>query len=290
MPEESTTTAAHVKLVAHIEQLGTLIGLTSGALLILSVFYDFSFLLALSLTFEDVPTTISDHVRSAIVWTPIVGLVTLALYMVDMFIRRVERGRTEAEIIASSSNPKITRAFRAGANYLILVMVALFVILFGTSISWLYLGFVFVWGFLSISVVHHPRMGIQFSRTGGRLFIFVPIFVAAVGYVGYERGRRLLTTPTAQWEVTVKTEGGVETRRLAGLRRFSDVAITVDLKKGVSVLPAESILVVNSILQADGEKYNICEWFGYVCPATEANSTAKPSNLPLQGTPGSGRP
>jgi hypothetical protein len=290
MPEESTTTASHVKLVAHIEQLGTLIGLASGALLILSVFYDFNFLLALGLTFEDVPTTISDHVRSAIVWTPIVGLMTLAFYMLDMFIRRVERGRTEAEIIASSSTPKFTRAFRTGANYLILVMVALFVILFGTSISWLYLGFVFVRGFLSISVVHHPRMGIQFSRTGGRLFIFVPIFVAAVGYVGYERGRRLLTTPTAQWEVTVKTERGVETRRLAGLRRFSDVAITVDLKNGVGVLPAESILVANSIRQTVGEKSMSCKWFGYLCPATEANSAAKQSKSPLQETPGSGRP
>jgi hypothetical protein len=133
-------------------------------------------------------------------------------------------------------------------------------------------------------------MGIRFSRTGGRLFIFAPIAVAIVGNLGYERGRRLLTTPTAQWEVTVKTEGGVETRRLAGLRRFSDVAVTVDLKKGVSVLPAESILVANSILQADGEKPLSCKWFGYLCPATGANSTGKPSNLPLQGTPGSGRP
>lgn len=270
MPEESTTTAAPVKLVAHVEQLGTLIGLTSGALLILSVFYDFNFLLALGLTFADVPTTISDHVRSAIVWTPLVGLMTLAFYMLDMFIRRVERGRTEAEIIASSSTPKFTRAFRAGAKYLILVMVVLFEMLFGTSISWLYLSFIFAWGFLSISVVHHPRMGLQFSRTGGRLFIFVPLFVAFVGYFGYGHGQRVLTTPTAQWEVTVKTERGVETRRLAGLRRFSDVAITVDLKKDVAVLPAETILAANSIRQADGEKSISCKWFGYLCPATES--------------------
>jgi hypothetical protein len=63
----------------------------------------------------------------------------------------------------------------------------------------------------------------------------------------------------------VKTEGGVETRRLAGLRRFSDVAIMVDLKKGVAVLPAESILVANNIRQAGGEKSISCKWFGYLC-------------------------
>ena len=289
MPEEPTATAAHEKLLSQIEQLGTLIGLTSGALLIMSIFYDFNFLLGLGLTFEDVPTTISDHVRSSIVWTPIVGGMTLAFYMFEIFVRRVEGGRTEAEIIASSSTPIFTRGIRAGAYVLILIMVALFEILFGTSIGWLYLGFVFIWGFLSMSVVHHPRMGIQFSRTGGWLFIFVPLFVAWVGNIGYERGHRLLTTPTAQWEVTVKTERGVETRRLAGLRRFSDVAITVDLKKGVAVLPAESILVANSIRQTDGEKSISCKWFGYLCPAIEANS-AKPFNSPLQGRAGSERP
>jgi len=126
MAEESTITGAPVKLVEHVEQLGTLIGLTSGALLILSVFYDFSFLLALDLTFEDVPTTISDHVRSAIVWAPRVGGMMLAFYMYDMFMRRVEGGRTEKEIIASSSTPKFTKALRAGANALIPLMAGLF--------------------------------------------------------------------------------------------------------------------------------------------------------------------
>jgi hypothetical protein len=180
MAEESTTIAVHEKLVAQIERLGTLIGVISGALLILSVFYDFNFLLALGLTFADVPTTISDHVRSAIVWIPEVGVITLAFYMLDMFIRRVEGGRTEAEIIASSPTPKVTRAFRAGAHVFILVVAAWFLILFDTSISWLYFGFILAWGFLSMSVVHHSRMGIQFSRTGGWLFVVVPLFIACV--------------------------------------------------------------------------------------------------------------
>jgi len=109
-------------------------------------------------------------------------------------------------------------------------------------------------------------MGMRFGGTGGRLFIFIPMFVAIVGSFGYERGRRLLTSPTAQWKVVVRTEHGVETRPLAGLRRFSGVAITVDLKKGVSVLPADSILVANNIPPADAEKSNFCKWFGYLCP------------------------
>jgi len=50
----------------RFDEVGKLLGLVSAALLALSVAYDYFFLLALGLSFNSVPTTISDHVRSAI--------------------------------------------------------------------------------------------------------------------------------------------------------------------------------------------------------------------------------
>ena len=272
------TTGDHANLFEKFEQLGKLFGVASSALLLMSVFYDFSFLASLGLSFAEVPTTISDHVRSAIVWVPHVGGMALVLYMYEMVMRRVEGGRTEEELSVSSPHPKFTRVFRASADALIPIGGALAFlawVLFGTSYNGLYLGFIMLWGFLSLSIVRHRRMGKGFSPSTGRLFIMVPIVVAVVGGFGYQQGQRLLSANVAAWEVLIKRGEGAEKRQLVGMRRFETVVVTVDLHKSVAVLPASSVVAANAIAAANSDLRNSCRWFGIFCRSVAARSSGE---------------
>lgn len=73
------------------ENIGGLAWVLSVSTLALSVFYDFSYLGALNLDFGEVQTSISDHVRSAIVWLPwgviLIGFLALVLRMFQQMDR-----------------------------------------------------------------------------------------------------------------------------------------------------------------------------------------------------------
>ena len=60
-------------MVKFMERTSAAIGLIATALLVVSVSYDFAYLTGLSLSFAQVPTTLADHTRSAVLWIPIVG-------------------------------------------------------------------------------------------------------------------------------------------------------------------------------------------------------------------------
>jgi hypothetical protein len=90
MSDQPLPSIDNSSLLDSFEQAAKFASLIGGALLLLSVFYDFSFLTALHLHFSEVPTTISDHIRSAIVWVPQVGGMVLLFFLYELLMRRVE--------------------------------------------------------------------------------------------------------------------------------------------------------------------------------------------------------
>ena|SRR2546425_537169 len=281
MAEQSRASVSQPTPFIRFDEVGKLLGLVSAALLALSVAYDYFFLLALGLSFNSVPTTISDHVRSAIVWVPKVVLFGFAYAIYELLMRRVEGGRTEEELIRTSPTPRFTKWFRSSANVMFVVVAILVVItsaLVTTSLQGLFLGSILVWGFLSLSVVQHPRMGAPFTKAGARAFIIVPLAVIYVASFGYGSAQELLTTTTPSWDLSVKTADGIEQRKINGIRSFSTAAIVVDADKRVSVLPAESILKVSSLPSSDRKVPNACAWFNVLCPSNAPPPKPKPSN------------
>lgn len=246
--------------------------------MILSVAHDCFFLFALGLSFHEVATSVSDHVRSAIVWLPKVVLFMFAMFVYELLMRRIEGGRTEQELIQTSPTPRFTKWFRFSANAAFVVMAVLVVLtttLLTASLHGLFLGFMLLWGFLSFSVVQHPRMGAGFTATGARVFIVVPLVVAYVGFFGYGSGERMLTAKSPEWDVAIKTDKGNEHRKLNGMRTFGTTVVAVDTDRRVSVVPSEQFEVVTRIPIYDASISNLCRWFGVSCPP----NAAKPSNL-----------
>lgn len=272
MAQEQNISASPSSLLGSSEQMGKLLGIAASGLLVLSTAYDFSFFYALGLSFEDVPTTLADHMRSAIVWAPRVAIYVMCFVMYEMFMRKMEQGLSEEELIQQSKNPKFTRAFRRGPQVLFAVLAILMIVtntLFTASSHGLYLASIGIWGVLSLQIVQHPRMGARFSMTGGRLFVIVPIIVIFVASVGYSRGDSMLTSTAAQWAVEIKGERGIEKHQIVGLRRFSTSVVVIARGQHVSILPNESIVSAKLIRPLDADSPRVCRWFGFLCQAAK---------------------
>lgn len=96
---------------------------TFGALaLTLSIVYDFAFFTMLGTSFSEMPTSISDHIRSSLVWIPTTAIIVFILFVIELFNRRIEHWKTEEEIIATSPIPKFTKYFRASPKYLFFIL------------------------------------------------------------------------------------------------------------------------------------------------------------------------
>ena len=144
-----------------VELLGKFLGLTAAGLIVLSTAYDFSFLHALGLSFEEVPSSMADHVRSAIVWAPRAAIYVLAFLVYEFAMRVTEGGLTEEEILLRSHNPRLLRAFRRGPSILFGIVVVTLIagdFLLTSQSFGLYLGATVAWGVASTAAVAHPRV------------------------------------------------------------------------------------------------------------------------------------
>ena len=250
------------------EVITKLIGATAAVLLILSAAFDFSYLYALGISFEEVPTNVSDHVRSALVWAPKVAVYALAFALYEMGMQRIEGGLSEDEIVERSRNPKFTRLLRKSPRYFFIVVVATATVsdaLINNSNRGLYFGALLAWGTLSIWLVRHPRLGTRFSSTGGRLFVVLPIVGIWISFLGYNQGRAVLEKTSPVWTISQKLDSSQISQQLLGIRRFSSSAVIVSVDRKVSVIPNESILSASVIRSAVDSPTRLCAWLNIGC-------------------------
>lgn len=265
MAENTTST---VTGSSSLENVTKLLGVATAFLLVLSVAFDFSYFNALGLTFEDVPTTLADHARSALVWAPVAAVYLLLIGLWEMGMSRVEDGLSEEELIRRSRFPNLIRWFRksvrfiAGAALLLALVVDM---LLNNSNRGLYLFVLVAWGTLAFWVVQHERLGTNFNGIGKRLFVALPILGIWVGSIGYGQGHVVLERTSPSWIVYLKTESGVTAKELLGLRRFTTSAVLVDTDRKVSVIPDNLIITATFTEPAAAPLSRLCSWFDVAC-------------------------
>ncbi|WP_162600930.1 hypothetical protein [Paraburkholderia sp. C35] len=78
-----------------LDLLGKLAALASSGIVIASLSYDWGFFHAINLSFSDLPTSVTDHIRSALDWAPQLTGAAAVYLVLDLLTRRIEGGRTE---------------------------------------------------------------------------------------------------------------------------------------------------------------------------------------------------
>lgn len=288
MKTEKPPSATLLTLAEHTSKV---LALVAATLLIMSVWYDYSYLSAVGLSFNEVPSLTAEHVRSALLWGPYMALMLLGAAMQELFLRRMENGLSEEEILAKSS--PAMRRFRESPPKVALASVALCTvasIFTSTDYGWVYIAFIPCWIVLAISIVNHKRMGAGFTRTGRMLFGVLPMVIALIGWHGHNQGSKLLSGTTPSWELTIRVGTATTKQAVIGLRRFSTFAIAVDEGRFVSIIPNDAILSARLLNKAGPGMINLCRWFDLGCPRIVPTVTAplptKPTLQPRQNVIG----
>ncbi len=242
---------------ALLEIVGRLMPVVAGMLLVVSAIYDFVFLHFLGLSFIDVPTNLNDHARSALIWLPSVLPIAMLFWMQYNISKRSvdisEAGETEKKKSNTWFYITILMAvvlvlIGDGPGYIIM---AVFYVLMVTPSIWMRL--------LGLGEIKSVE-----ARVGVYVVILLLILVPCIAFFHASE----MVSSEAKWKVEVKSTIGYEIVQAAGLRRFNNFSILVDVSGGVQIFDNNDISTVAlANKNVKGARYS-CRWLGVLCSET----------------------
>ena len=226
---------------AFFERLGLLGGTIASLSIIVSVVYDWGFFSALGISFADAPTTLTDHMQSWLVWLPIVAPPALFVLGIELLTRRIERGMTEDEIIASSSSPVWMRRFRNSPNFYMGAMGLILVML------WVLFGEIFFYGLiLSLAVCWRSFTGWVFSHPTVRdrhsyLFRWSVHWLPGVMILFFLWGSMSVEDDFSTRDYKINLRSTSSTKNVEILRSFERWVLVREEQNAIAWIPLEDI-------------------------------------------------
>jgi hypothetical protein len=211
-----------------VYSIGKFVGLVGGLSLTCSLIYDWGFFHAANLNFQEIPSSISDHLRSSLNWLPTATIAISIFLILELFLQRVELGMTEEEIIQRSKNPERTRKFRESPKYIIIAMAIIILIgyimfgeLYANDLSF---PLVIVWLIFSVWVNNHPRIKERRSPEIRLMIRWLPPIMIFLFFMGQNNFESILkNTP----KTTVYYKSASDEK--------SEVSILRNLERGILV-------------------------------------------------------
>ena len=220
-----------------LERVAKLAGAISGIALLISVVYDYAFLAALGLQFTEVPTTIADHLRSAIIWAPLLSGALLIGPI--LFVAGVAHGRNIADKAATADGLRIVD--KAVVMLMIAFACGLLILGYAGRVNALYFGvFACVW--LAVSVIIHRSIRNQFGDHFAALYMLLPAVCALVASAGFGQGEAIVKTREPVWRIELKSGDNVLSVDVSGVRRFNAAAVLIGLDGRSSVVPDAPVI------------------------------------------------
>lgn len=233
-----------------------------------SVVYDWGYLYGLGLSFREVPTTIADHLRSAIIWLPyaIVNLtfvVALGIYL----------GQRDA---AHLSNAEYKKRKELLDNLLWVInggsLIAAWVLLGDRMVALAAFGLGQLVVVLMLVAERGAPKGLRQAYTlGGFSFLFASCLFAS-GNIGATSKSN--SEPTD--ELIIKNVAGTETVKGRILRRFEQCLIIVNDKHVVSLIKPDDLVRVTLSSGRPTNKGMLCNSFDVAC--SELPGASKPAS------------
>lgn len=243
----------------------------SSASILVSIIYNWAYFHVIGLSLFEV-MTISDQIEGVAIWTvPVVGFFSIGFFA-DLFFRRVERGMTEEQLIATSPTPRFTRWFRKSHDVAVWALAGLLVfsgLISSPNEDWLpysYL-FLFIWFPLISFIFSIPQLQSGYSEFARMLIFFLPPLAAlSLGQGSHAAVKDLMTTePNA---VVTSITGDNEANALI-LRYIEKGLIYRITKENVVVfVPWQHVRSVHQKIESP-LKSRLCIWFGVVCGETK---------------------
>jgi hypothetical protein len=220
---------------SFIAELPKRLSLLATAMLIVSISYDFFFFLALGLSLSDVPTSLADHSRSAVIWAPVLLLNSAIGFLAGI-----------SSPVSNGSSPSLLGKFKKWE--ILLALINLPILLFLVLYSNLLLA-VLILALVSVGLCLRalPGGANVDARLGpgsaNQIYYFIAVLILA-GLAGYATAHFSTLRPSKAIQVVVKHDSGEKVVPAALVRRFSSFLISSG-KEGVTLWPNEFILRVH---------------------------------------------
>jgi hypothetical protein len=268
------------KLPTWIDSLGKAVGVIAAASLTTSIVYDWGFYYALDLSFSDLPTSLADHIRSTLVWAPVVACTAFLSMIYELLTRRIEGGMTEEEIIQGSPNPERTSRMRSRPYKFmtILAVIILFsYILFGESFSsGLPIALMLVWFSFSSWANRHPRILERRPPALSFMIHWIPPFIIWMAFAGYNDARSQIKQEQPRHIVCLK-EAPQAVLRTNVVRTFErGVLIKTPGEKNTIFLAWPSIQTMQSKYERKLFRGILCNLFNLCSPEPDGKLKSEP--------------
>ncbi len=237
----STKPSPHLTKFSTIENLSKLAPIFTAGILATSVIYDSSYLLALGLFIADVPTSVSEHLRSALIWAPLVFIFLLTVTGIIIY----------GEATLKFKERNITYYKKLSRKTVILNLFIIIAITCEAFLNFnyknLFIVFMFVWFLL---IVKYDEFLLQKGSDLNiqiKFILIMPIFLSGVAWIGYSLGERMLKNTKPAWEYTIKKNDTEIPLTVYGQRRFTEFTIAVAESRKILILPDSNIISTKSL-------------------------------------------
>lgn len=260
--------------VGAVELATKVLALGATTSLLASLVYDWGFFSALNLSFLEVPSSLSDHVRSALLWFPKVFVSLGAIFVFEMLTRRIERGMSEDELIKSSPDPQWTRKFREGPlrflSYVSVFVIVGYILAGVFFLQLLPLALCTLWFAFSAWAQSAPlilaRRPLALRLAGH----FVPPIAIWLYFAGYAEAARLYDSTTEPAKLTT-TSSVVEAVVL--LRLLEKGALVRENSTSVAFRPWSEIKHIETPGRYTPTPGILCTWFHVGCVPAQKKAT-----------------
>jgi hypothetical protein len=261
--------------VGIIEFLSKSIGFLGAICLGFSVIYDWGYLTGLGLGFREIPTSLTDHLRSAIIWLPISIPFLLFSFAPGFYmgIRRIESS-PESNQVQKERVEKIWIWSAIGFLIFGIISIGTWILLGDRVLAFCAMGIGLLANAMMFATVRRVAIKFQKSYFLGTILFFCACMLFGMGNLG---ARSKLISKEMD-SLLIKRAESSEVVRGIILRRFENCVIFVTENKVVTVLKSEDLLQATSHFDSRTNKGVLCHFFGIACSGfdkTFANNKKK---------------
>ena len=236
MQAESKATSA---TLASFENLAKLTPFLTAAVLAISITYDSAYLWALGLSLADIPSSISEHIRSALLWLPIILFLVMGLFIIFAITEKSDKmAKTEAKS-TNFDKYQILLLIIAG---LLQIVLNIYLIFYLNEKRFIFVLVSFMW-FLVVAKLMIDKKNKKIEHPMLIFLLFVsPVILCLFGFIGYTAGSKVLNQDKPQWEYIIKKDDKEIPLSINGQRRFTEFTIAILPEKKILIIPNSNIL------------------------------------------------
>lgn len=225
---------------SNLEDLVKLIPILTAAILAVSITFDSAYLWALGLTLLDIPSSIAEHIRSALLWLPL--FLALIIFGCIEHVYSINNKK--------SSHPEKTNKFLmyklyAGVTFAIIVFVIASVI--DKTLQYVFIIFLLLWFVVIVKLIRSYENNQQRPTIFIRILYSLPAILAIFGYAGYFVGNKIYNQEKPKWEYTLKKDDKETILIVNGQRRFTEFTIAIIAEKKILIIQNSNIVSMKSL-------------------------------------------